>query len=1041
MKLAQFSVRNSLLINVLSLFILVAGFYSMMKMRREAFPQVNYDIVTINTIYSGAPTEDVEKLVTLPLEEEIRGISGIDKINSTSEEGISSIGIILDPSVKNKIKVVNDIQRAVDQVRNLPEGAEDPVVFELDTRELPILEISLSGDVSESERRLYAESLEDKILEIDGVASVNRIGWRDKEFWVEADPDKLKQNHVSIQEIMDALRTRNRTIPGGQLTTPTAEFNIRTTGEFTTSEEIEDVIIRANDAGNWLKVKDVAHVKDTFEDETRIAKVRGERATAMVVVKRELADAISLVREVHLTIDAFKQKLPEGMDVTITNDLSYYIKRRLSVLKNNGIIGIILVLLILFIFLDPIPAVATALGLPIAFFLTFIVMSIMGVSINLVTMLGLIIVLGMLVDDGIIVSENVYRYVESGMSPREAALRGTSEVMIPVTVTILTTFAAFSPLLFMTDIIGKFIRYIPIVVMVALAASLFEAFVILPAHLSDFVRVKAKNASGKVKSEKKWLKGLVNFYTKTLNVALRFRYLVLLWLVLCLAMAMWIVKNKMQIVMFAGEGIEYFYVRAESQKGTPLETLNKLIAPVEDLIATLDDHELDSFRTYLGSIEQEGGFDPNVKRGSHLGQLTVFLTPLQKRKRTPQEIIDALRPGLEKIKGFEKLYFFLPKEGPPTGNPVEVAVKGEDFGVLQKIADRFVKYLEPVEGVSDVNTSYDFGKKQLRVVVDEAKAKRYFLTVGKIAAAVRNTFRGGVATTIKPTKAEEEINVLVRFPKALREDLKAFDKILIPNQFDNLVPLSSVAQIEESEGVYKITHLDGKRVIYVTAQVDNKKATSLGVNLQLQKEFQDIGQQYLGYTVKYSGEFEDQQKSIKNLQTSFLFALAAIFIILVAMFRSLIQPFIVMMAIPFGVVGVIFAFYAHGRPLSFFAFMGLVGLTGIVVNDSIVLVDFINRLRIQGKERRDSLIEAGQIRLRPVIMTTVTTIGGLVSVAYGIGGGDPFLKPMALAIVWGLLFATGITLIAIPCIYAILDDITTLFFHRSMVKKNSWQKD
>ncbi len=1012
----------------------------MFQMRREAFPPVDYDIVTVTAVYPGAPTEDVEKFVTIPLEKEIKSVSGIEKFTSTSDEGLSQIGVYIDPQVYDKDKVITDIQRAVDRMTNLPKEVDDPEVFELATREFPILEISLSGSVSEEVRRKYAESLEEAVLDLNGVAQVREFGWRDHEFWVEVDPDKLKQYYVSLQEIMEALNTQNVTLPGGQLTTQTDEFNVRTTGEFKTAEQIGNVIIRANDAGNWLRIKDVARVKKTFADAITIAKINGKRAQAMVVVKTEQADAIKVVKRVNKVIASFKEKLPEEMDVTVTNDFSYYVKRRLGVLQRNGIIGFFLVLIVLFLFLDPIPAFMTAMGIPIAMFLSFFVMSMMGITINLVSMLGLILVLGMLVDDGIIVSENVYRHVENGMDPVKAAVIGTSEVIAPVTITVLTTFAAFGPLLFMTDIIGKFIKEIPKVVIITLSASLIEAFIILPAHLADVIKYFKRGIIEH--KEKPWFTRLKSSYTRFLTASLKGRYLVLLSMILLFIFSIWVAKTQVKFLLFAGEGIEYFLVRAEAKKGTPLEKMNAMLSKVEDKVAQIPKEELDSYRTYIGGIQSDSrGFDPNAKRGSHLGQITVFLTPLQKRNRTPQEIAAGLRKELKHIEGFEKLYTFIPKEGPPTGVAVEVGIKGENFEVMQKMAQPFVEYLKKREGVSDVNTSYDFGKKQLKVVVDEEKAKKYFLTVGQIAASVRNVFKGGVATTIKPDKAEEEIDVVVRFPESARSDLSIFDKILIPNSKGNLVKLKSVARVEKNEGVYLINHLDGKRVLYVTAQVDNKKATSLEVNRELQKKFKGLEDDYFGYSIKYSGEFEDQMKSRKNLITSYLFALFMIFILLVAMFRSLVQPFIVMCAIPFGIIGVVLAFWVHdmilpeGRPLNFFAMMGLVGLTGIVVNDSVVLVDFINRLRIKGKDCRHSLIEAGQTRLRPVIMTSITTIGGLVSVAYGIGGGDPFLKPMALAIVWGLVFSTVLTLIGIPCIDAIIDDITEKIFHQRLVKQ------
>ncbi|MCD4781034.1 MAG: efflux RND transporter permease subunit [Candidatus Omnitrophica bacterium] len=1039
MKLAHFSVKNSVLINLISFLIIIMGIFAMFKLRKEAFPQVDYDLVTITTIYPGAPTEDVEKFVTIPIEKEIKGISGIKEITSGSEEGQSVIGITIDPKASDKRQVVDDIERAVDRISNLPEGVkDDPVIFELRSKEIPVLEISLSGGESESQRREYAESLEDIILNINGVANVNRLGWRDPEFHIEVDPDKLREYYVSINEVMDALRSRNITLPGGHLTTSQEEFNIRTTGEFNKAHEIEDVIIRANDAGNWLRVGDVANVKSTYEDMERIARTKGKRSLGMVVVKNETSDIIKVVDKVNAVIDQFKNTLPAGMDIEIANDISFYVKRRLGVLKTNGAIGFLLVVIILFLFLDPIPAITTAMGIPIALFTCFFAMNALGVSINLVSMLGLILVLGMLVDDGIIVSENVYRYIEQGMHPREAAVKGTSEVIAPVTATILTTVAAFGPLLFIPDIIGKFIREIPIVVILALGASLIEAFFILPSHLADFIRPGkyVLSPDKKKKPKKGWFNSLTNFYLKILKGVLSHRYLVVIGLIAGFVFTIWfaLYVYKIKVIMFTGEGIEDFYIRAEAPKGTSLEQMEELIKPVEELITTLPETELDSYRSFIGSITNERGFDPNAKNGSHLAQLTVFLTPMQQRTRTPKEIQDTLREKFDSIEGFDKLYFHSHKEGPPTGKAVEVAIKGDKFEVMNIIANQIVDYLDTIPGVSDVSSNYEYGKKELSIKVNEEKAKKYLLTIEDIATTVRYAFKGGVATSVKPLKAEEEIQVIVRFPEEYRNDISDFEKILVRNREGNLVPLGSVATIVEREGLYAITHLNGKRAVYVTADVDSDTATSSIVNQRLKKEFKNITNNFFGYSLKFGGEYEEQQETQANLLFSFIVALFLIFIILTAIFHSMVQPLIVMTAIPFGFLGILIAFMLHGQPISFFALMGAVGLTGIVVNDSVVLVDFINRLRISGKGRRESLIEAGRTRLRPVLMTTITTIGGLVSVAYGIGGGDPFLKPMGLAIIWGLLFATCITLIVIPCFYAIIDDIIEKILRRGHYK-------
>jgi len=1039
MKLPEFSVRHSLLVNLLSVFIIVVGIFSMLQLRREAFPNVEFDMVRISTVYPGAPAEDVEKLVTTPIEKELKGISGIKELASRSEENLSTISIELDPEARDKDKIIDDIERGVDRVKDLPQEIEDdPEIIELSADEFPIIEISIGGPFTEDVRRQYAEDLESLLEDINGVASIQRIAWRDPEYWVEVDPNKLADLHVSMEEILQALAARNITLPGGPLTTADIEYSVRISGEFQNPQEVEEVVIRANDAGNWLKIKDVARVVNTFEDKRYISRVNAKTVVAMVVIKSKTADAIHVVDRVKDVVAAFRVNVPEGMEIALTNDFSYYVKRRLNVLKTNGVIGIILVLVVLFLFLDPIPAAMTAIGLPIAIFTTFSVMLWMDASINLITMVGLIIVLGMLVDDGIIVAENSYRHIEEGMSPREAAIKGTSEVLAPVTVTILTTCAAFGPLLFIRDLLGKFIRFIPIIVIVALASSLLEAFVILPSHLADFVKARRVSAEDKhQRKSKPWFQRLLNVYTRVLNGALNRRY----WFAatiffVALPAAILVAVFFMKVVMFTGEGIEEFHIRAEAAKGTPLEKTGELMRPVEELVDSLPEGEVDAYRTYVGAIEEERGWDPNAKRATHVAQIRVFLTPAQQRERTPQQIVEALRPRLNQIEGFEKLYFHLPREGPPVGKPIEVEIKGDKFDVLQEIAGRYMQAMQEIPGVSDIASSYEYGKQQIKVTVDEETARQYYLTMAQIAATVRSAFDGTRATSIKPTKAEEEIDVLVRFPPDVRNDMSAFEKIRIPNNQGKLIPLKSVARVEQTEGAYRINHLGGKRVITVSALVDEKKTTSLEVNNLLQEEFSDISRQYPGYSVTYGGEYEEQMKTFFNLIRSFVIALFLIFIILAALFNSLVQPFIVLLAIPFAFIGVVFGFFTHARPISFFALIGFVGLAGIVVNDSVVLVDFVNKLRRSGKGRRESLVEAGRMRLRPVLMTSVTTIAGLVSVAYGIGGGDPFLKPMALAIIWGLLFATGLTLVVIPCFYALVDDFSEKFLHHASVRVN-----
>jgi len=1040
MKISEFSVKNSLFINLLSIFFLIIGAIAVFSLRKEVFPNVSFDQIQVNVPYPGSTAEDVEKLITTPIEKELKEVDDIEEIRSVSGDNISTIYIKMNPDAKDKNKIVNDVQRAVDNVRDLPEAADDPLVNEINMKIVPVIEVAMSGAKNERELQGYAESFENIILNIPEVARVTRNGWRDKEIWVEVDPAKLKEYYISLEEIMLALRARNLNLPAGVMRGEESEYIVRTSGEFVTKKDIEETVIRANDIGNWLKVKDVARVVDAFEDENEITKSFGTRAINLIISKKENGDAILLVRKIKDSIKRFKTSAPKNLNVYTLDDMSYYIRRRLNILKNNGIIGIVLVLLSLQTFLTRRVAFFTALGIPIAFSITLGYMLLVGMSVNMITMFGLIIVLGMIVDDGIIISENTYRYIEGGMPSREAAIKGAEEVIPAVTTTIITTIVAFLPLAFMTGIIGKFIRSIPIIVIVALLASLFEAFIILPSHLADFAKSRSRNTKDpKSKSEQEWFKKLLRFYTRTIENAIRHRYKTIGIFILTLVLVIVLLRSFLRVVAFPHKGVEEFYLRAEAPIGTSLDRTASLSLQLEKLIESLPKDELDSYVTTAGNIFEGRTLDPYARRGSHLVQLNVYLTPARGRKRNALKIIDSLREELKDIEGFDRVYFEQVRDGPPSGKAVDIKIKGDDYEVLKVIGGQYVSYLETIEGVTDVDMDYKFGKEEMSVEIDEEKARASYLTTRGIAEAVRNAVGGGRATGIKQTKAEEEIDVLVRFPKEKREDASMFENVVIPNAFGKLINLKDVASFKKVRKLESYKHLDGKRALRVTALVDEKNMTALKANALIRRKFKGIEDKYLGYTVVYGGEEKDTQESFGNLLKAFGLAFLLIFLILATKFNSLVQPFIIMLAIVFGLFGAFIALLIHNMAFSFMAFLGMVGLVGVVVNDSIILVDFINRLRLQGKERRESIIKGGQLRLRPVILTTITTVFGLAPVAYGLGGLDPFLQPAALALSWGLLFGTILTLIFIPCVYAVMDDITLRIAHHATVRRNGRQ--
>ncbi|MEA3489294.1 MAG: efflux RND transporter permease subunit [Candidatus Omnitrophota bacterium] len=1038
MSLPRFSINNSLFVNLISVIIVIIGLIVAFGLSREVFPNVSFDIVSVTTTYPGATPEDMEKLITVPIEKEIKEVDGIKEMNSTSAVSTSLIYVKIDPDEPDKQKVVRDIQSAVDRVKDLPRDInEDPVVTEVSSKQYPIIEVSLSGSMTEQKLQDYADALEDELEDIKGVGKIRKSGYRDREVQVLVDHEKIEEYYVSIDEIEQALASRNVSVPAGKIDTATTEYSVRTTGEFETAGEVGDVIIRANDSGNWLKIKDVARVEDTFKDEQIVNKTLGTRSINLVVMKKESGDAITIVAEARRTCAAFLKKAPEDLKISYVNDYAFYANRRLGVLRNNAWFGLVLVIGALLLFLQRRVALITVLGIPIAFLTTFIVMDIMGLTINMISMFGLVIVLGMLVDDGIIVAENAYRYMENGVPPREAAVKGTEEVMGAICAAVFTTIAAFSPLLFMTGIIGKFIRNIPIVVIIALLASLAEALIILPSHMADFVRIKLDAAGNPVglSRDMPWFKSLIAFYTRIVKGVIRRKYRVLAGFTAVLITCGILSVTVLKFILFPSVGINYFFIRGEAPTGTPLHKASELIAPVEEIVEQLPEDELDTYVTTVGKIEEDRQ-DPFAGQASNLVQITVYLTQSQDRKRQVEEIIADLREKTKDIKGFDELRFDMPEAGPPVGKPVEVKIRGEDFNTLDTIAGEYMDYLKTLDGTWDITWDHKPGKEELRVKVDNNKATIAGLSISRIAKTIRGVFQGNIATKIKPVKAEEETDVTVRFEAGKEgSDIDIFDEILVANKFGNLIPLKKVATIEKVPGTTVIHHLDGKRVVKASCNLDTDKTTSLKVNSMLEKKFRDIPDRYIGYSVKFGGEQEETIDSLKSLLRAFFFAFLVVYLILASFFKSLVQPFIVMLAIPFGLIGVIIAFLLHGMPLSFLAIMGIVGLNGIVVNDSIVLVAFINKLRRSGMDRAESIVKAGQIRLRPVILTTITTAGGLSTVAYGIGGKDPFLVPMAMSLCWGLVFATFLTLIVIPCIYSIIDDLAIkITHHTSMIR-------
>jgi multidrug efflux pump subunit AcrB len=624
--LPEFSVKHSVFGNMLTLFVLVGGLVMLTFLQRDTFPEIELDLVVVSTRYPNASPEEVESLITNPIEEKIKEVEGIEEYFSSSVEGLSVITIQVDEEARYKDRVINEIQRKVDQVSDLPKEAEDPEVESI-LAQGPMIRVVITGPVEEARLRDFGDRLKDRLETIGGVSSVEKSGWRDEEFWVEADLGELVRQELSLGDIAAALSAQNINLPGGKMPEGDHEVVLRTLGQFYTAEEIRDVVVRSNSDGNLVRVGDVAEVTRTYEEDVLFTKANGTRAVVLGVKKKRSGDTITIADAVKVQLVEAQASAPEGIRIFHVDDESFYVKRRLHVLSSNGLIGFVMVVAILFLFLNFRVALVTGLGIPFAFLAALMIMSGFGITINLMTMFGLIIVLGMVVDDAIIVGENIFRHMEEGRDPRTAAIEGTREVMYPVVATVLTTMAAFAPLAFAPDVFGQVLKWLPITVAIALLASLLESLVVLPCHVVDFVpplRGERRRVRDGKKAGHPVMDRVMAFYTSQVRLALRWRWIFLPVVLVVFGGLILFGMRTVRVDIFPADLIDIFKVSVAAEQGTRLETTERIMGEVEKRIETLPDSELQDIVTFVGGHISEQGF---TARGTHYASALVYLTP------------------------------------------------------------------------------------------------------------------------------------------------------------------------------------------------------------------------------------------------------------------------------------------------------------------------------------------------------------------------------------------------------------------------------
>jgi len=1053
MSIPKMSVNNPVLANMLMIIIILFGGYAWINLPRELTPEIALQTATITTLYPGASPEEVEKLVTAPIEDAIE--ENVNKINlllSNSSEGRSIITVDFEEMNDREFdKELENLRTAVEQVNELPEEIlEDPQVVELDVSSgFPMLTIVVGGDIAESQMRDIAENLKDEVLDIKNIASVRIAGLREREIWVEVNPDRLKAYQLPIAAVITALGTSNLNLPAGTMELGNTEFMVRTMGEFTNPDVIGETIIAVQPTGTPLRLRDVATVSDTYEEARTLSRISGKPSISLSVQKKSEGNTIALVAQLRELVEKRKSDLPEGAELTPVNDYSVILKERLGILETNAIFGLVLVVLMLLVFIGWRNAMFAALGIPVAFMATFWFMSIAGYSLSGVSLFGLILVVGIVVDDAIVVIENIYRHIEAGESPKVAAIRGAQEVGWPVVAASLTTICAFGPLMFMSGTAGQFMRVVPIMAILVLIASLFEVFVILPAHVSEWGKAKPREGRSRLDNLRARSQGaftlsvritgflmwfatlfdlIRNRYVKILTKTIRWRYAFVgsvLFIGLIACVSAFVVLEK---ELFPGEDFPQFYVKAEMPPSYGIQETTTVMVQIEEAAKTLPSSEVAAIVSNIGIHTPTSGMAEGVTYGSNFGEVIVELTPKQERTRGIDEIIAAMRKKTLTVSGVEELNYITQAGGPPQGEDVEVKVKGDRFDKLTELAGVLKAKLAQLDGVYDIRDDFRIGKSELRIHLKPEKAHQYGLTTFQIAQTVRTAIEGAKATTYR--EADEAIDVIVKYEKDTLQNLEELNNLLIASPTGTIVPLKDVADITEEKGYSDIRRFDGERAITVYASVDRQKTTPFEVNQALMRAFADVESLYPGYQLDFRGVFDEIIESFSELWKLFIVGLLLIYVVLGAQFKSFIQPVIIMFAVPFGMIGAMVGLLISNATLSMVAMFGIVALSGIVVNDSIVLIDFINKYRERGYNKWYAILKGGSIRLRPIILTSLTTIFGLIPMAIGLGGKSPIWMPMAYTIIFGLAFATTMTLFVMPALYAITTDL------RGLVLKN-----
>ncbi len=1009
--LVNFSVDKRVTITMLILIVIVFGFLSLSKLGLDMLPDITFPMVTVVTQYAGVAPEEIEQLITIPLEGTIAGVNGVKKVRSKSSEGISAITVEFEWGT-NLDYAAQDIKDNIDYVRDfLPEDMSEPAVFKFNLSQLPVMFIGVTSPYDTYRlKKLLEDNVRERIQRLDGVAQASVFGEKNREIRVALDPARLKYKNISIEQVVQSLRGQNMNTPAGYFQQRNTDFLFRAIGEFESLHDIGNAVVGSSRDGVAIRLRDVATVIDTFREQRSRTKMNGDESVFLIVNKRSGANTLKVSQRVGQELTEIAKSFPELEFVEIF-DQGRPVKKITSATSLNAIIGGVLAILFMFGFLLNIrPTIAVAVAIPLSIITTFIAIYAAGFTLNLMTLGGLALGVGMLVDNAVVVIENIYRHLEQGKEKKEAAKQGASEVAMAITASTFTTVVVFLPILFSKGLASQLFRGVALTIIFSLLSSLFVALTIVPMLSSVLFQARRSH-----ETTARWFNPIRDGYVRVLTGVLGRPWGTLLVVLLVLIGSAATGSRFLGREFMPAADSNRFMMRIDLPVGTTLEETERVVGRIASRLREM--REVRIVGEIIGRSETERGGDGADITGPHSAELFVRLVDSDQRKKNEEEVQEQVRAILPNLQNANIAFQSMGAIGGGE-KPVKVSVYGKDFSVLQEISSTIEAVMHATEGLRDVENSFSRGRPEYHFVINKQKA----LSCGLVPFTVQQTLEtanlGKTATFLRT--GEEEIEVRVVLGEEYRQDIEDIRRIPVLSQTGTMIPLGQVVDVKEATGPAIINRDNKFRVATIDA---NLMGRDLGnVITDIRSRLNPIENALpQGYRLSIRGEYEDMQETFGQLALGLLIAILLVYMVMASLFESLIHPLVIMVTLPLSIIGVVWILVLTGHTFSVVAFIGLVILAGIVVNNGIVLVDYTNQLRHRGLAIKDALIESGRTRIRPVLITAGTTMVGMLPMAVSTSEGSELRGPMALTVIGGLASATVFTLVAIPVMYLLFD--------------------